>query len=312
MDKEKKFISAVVYVYNAEAQIYSLLNDLFKCLEQNFEHAEIICVNDHSTDNSVQEIKRGGWEFAGTVALSVVNMSSFHGLEIAMNAGVDLSIGDFVLEIDNTVQDYSMEEIINVYRKVLEGYDIVSASPDGKQKFTSTLFYQIYEKFSDNHVKMHTETFRILSRRAINRVGAMSKMVPYRKGLYVNCGLKIFNMQYHSLNVPNADNDQKVKKFRRELAVDALIMFTNAGYICAKTMTVAMMLLSFLMAVYTIIIYLKSDPVTGWTTTILFLAAAFCGLFAILTIIIKYLQILLNLTFKRGKYNFESVEKLTK
>ena len=51
-------------------------------------------------------------------------------------------------------------------------------------------------------------------------------------------------------------------------------------------------------------------PVEGWTTTILFLSVAFFGLFGILTIIIKYLQLLMDLVFKRKHYSFESVEKL--
>ena len=53
-------------------------------------------------------------------------------------------------------------------------------------------------------------------------------------------------------------------------------------------------------------------PVAGWTTTILFLSVVFFGLFAILTVIIKYLQIIVDLVFKRKHYSFESIEKLTK
>ena len=45
---------------------------------------------------------------------------------------------------------------------------------------------------------------------------------------------------------------------------------------------------------------------------ILFLSMAFFGLFGILTIIVKYLQLLISLNFKRKQYCFESIEKLTK
>lgn len=37
----------------------------------------------------------------------------------------------------------------------------------------------------------------------------------------------------------------------------------------------------------------------------------FFGLFGVLTIIIKYLQLLVDLVFKRKHYSFESIEKLT-
>ena len=311
MNKEKNFISAVIYVCNAESRIGEFLNQIIELLETHFEHSEIIFVNDFSTDNSVAEIKKAG-KNAETTMVSVLNMSYYHGVEIAMNAGVDLAIGDFVLEIDHTVQDYSMDEILRVYQKVLEGYDIVSASSDRKQRFTSSLFYWVYEKFSDHNMKMCSETFRVLSRRALNRVSSMSRTIPYRKGIYANCGLRTLNLQYPVTSAGTWEKeDRRMRKYRSNLAADTLLLFTNAGYFCSKLMTGLMMFLSLFMILYTVIVYAMAKPVAGWTTTILFLAVAFLGLFIILTIIIKYLQILLELSFRRTKYSFESIEKLT-
>ena len=73
-----------------------------------------------------------------------------------------------------------------------------------------------------------------------------------------------------------------------------------------------MMLISLFMLAYTVVIYFIGHPIEGWTTTVLFLAVAFLGLFGILTVIVKYLQIIVDLVFKRKQYNFESIEKLTK
>lgn len=44
----------------------------------------------------------------------------------------------------------------------------------------------------------------------------------------------------------------------------------------------------------------------------MFLSFSFFGLFGILTIVIKYLQIIVNLVFQRKRYTFNSIEKLTK
>ena len=77
-------------------------------------------------------------------------------------------------------------------------------------------------------------------------------------------------------------------------------------------MTAVMMLISLFMLAYTVVIYFIGHPIEGWTTTVLFLAVAFLGLFGILTVIVKYLQIIVDLVFKRKQYNFESIEKLTK
>lgn len=311
MIKEKNFLSAVIYVHNDEKYIADFVSRLAKLLSDNFEHSEMICVNDSSSDCSVEKIKAAEISVQN-VALSVLNMSFFHGTEVAMNAGVDLAIGDFVLEIDCAQQDYAMEEIMRTYRKVLTGFDIVSAYPDKKQRISSRLFYSVYERFSDEHLKMRSETFRILSRRAINRINSMSKTIPYRKGLYANCGLKTAQLCYQVVGTVSQETSKKIRKYRNRLALDSILLFTNAGYSFSKLMTATMMFASLFMIVYTLAVYILGQPVAGWTTTVLFLAVAFFGLFGILTIIIKYLQMLLDLTFKRAKYSFESIEKLTK
>lgn len=168
----------------------------------------------------------------------------------------------------------------------------------------------MFDQFSHLSYHMSTESFRILSRRVINRISSMNKSVPYRKAVYANCGLKTDNMVYQ-VNRKTEDWDREEKKYRRRLAVDTLILFTDVGYRFSVTMTVLMMILAIFVVGYTVVTYLFSTPVEGWTTTILFLSVAFFGLFGILTVIIKYLQLIIELVFKRKRYNFESIEKLT-
>ena len=113
INKEKNFISAVIYVHNAEKRIEKFLRTVLEVLEENFEHSEIICVNDNSQDNSVEVIKKVSQD-ATISSVSVLNMSYFHGLEMSMNAGMDLTIGDFVFEFDSTVLDFDKEEFMEV------------------------------------------------------------------------------------------------------------------------------------------------------------------------------------------------------
>lgn len=310
-NKEKSFASAIVYVHNAENRIENFLKMLIGVMEDNFEHSEIICVNDASDDNSLRKIKDTSVN-AGLTSVSVVNMSYFHGLELAMKAGLDMSIGDFVFEFDNTVLDFEPSIIMDIYRYSLNGYDIVSASPDCKKKFTSKIFYKVFNYYSNHSYKMSTESFRILSRRVINRISSMNKTIPYRKAVYANCGLKTFNITYSVNTGVDKEKDKKEKNYRVGLAVDSLILFTSVGYSFAKIMTIIMMLISVFMVIYSVVIYATANPVAGWTTTILFLSIAFFGLFGIMTVIIKYLQLIMELVLKRKHYSFESIEKLTK
>ena len=313
--KEKNFVSATVYLYNAAQATEQFGAMLVRTLEEKFEHSEIIFINDHSTDDSVEAVKRVS-SIAHTTSISLLNMSYFQGREAAMNAGLDLAIGDFVFEFDTVFVDYTPEDIMAVYDQALEGFDMVSASPDCKMRRTSRMFYQILERFSDTPYSMTSERFRILSRRVINRVMSMNNDIPYRKAVYSHCGLKTKNIVYTAAGGDRRGTGRQLghaeRRYRRNLGIDVLLLFTGLGYRFSIGMTVAMILVTVLMFLYSLTVYLFGNPVEGWTTTILFFSFAFFGLFGLLTIVIKYLQILVDLVFKRKRYSFESLEKLTR
>lgn len=309
--KEKSFVSAIVYIHNAENRISDFLDVIIQVLEDNFENSEIICVNDYSADNSLSIIKEKSRKVHNT-SVSLVNMSYFHGIELSMNAGIDISIGDFVFEFDNTHLDFNPDVIMQVYWRAMEGYDIVSASPDIKEKLSSRLFYRAFDRFANISYKMSTESFRILSRRMINRIGHMNKTVPYRKVAYAFSGLKTDRICYTCIHKhSNISFDHQERKMRRELAVNTMILFTDIGYRFSLSMSFIMLALTVFVIVYTIIAYIVSTPVEGWTSTILFLSISFFGVFGVMTMVIKYLQLILELIFKRQRYCFESIEKLT-
>lgn len=309
--KEKSFVSAVIYVHNAEARIEPFLNAVLPVLETNFEHFEIICVNDCSEDAGVDKLK-ALCKNSKLTGISVLNLSHFIGVEAAMSAGVDLSIGDFVFEFDSTIPDFDPEEIMRVYRKSLEGYDIVSAAPAHRARLSSRAFYRLFSHFGTLDNPMATERFRVLSRRAINRISSVNKTVLYRKAAYANCGLKTERLEYSCLPVAFEEKpDSRERKYRWELATNSLILLTSIGYRFSMMITVFMMLIAVFMVCYSVITYLSANPVTGWTTQILFLSVSFSGLFGILTVLIKYLQLLVDLSFKRERYSFESIEKIS-
>lgn len=307
INKEKNFISAVVYVRNQEHSIFDFLMSINEKLCDSFEKFEIICVNDSSTDNSTKEIKR----YADSVksgVISIINMSFYQGLELSMNAGVDLSIGDFVYEFDSSVLSYPVELIMEVYKRSLQGYDIVSAAPLQSQN-TSKIFYSIFNKVSNTQYILRTESFRIISRRGINRVHSMSRIIPYRKAVYANCGLKTDVIEYNNIGTLEV-KDKIVFNKQKETALDAMILYTDVAWRFSLVFSLIMMGITMLIAIYTVGIYIGGRPVAGWTTTMLFLAFAFVGLFMILAIAIKYMSLILKLNFSTQKYVMESIEKI--
>lgn len=310
-NKEKNFISAVIYLHNKKKYIGKFIKEIASILDSNFEKYEIICVNDCSDDNSINEVKNVSGSVNGS--LSFINMSYYQGIELAMNAGVDLAIGDFVFEFDNVFIDYQLDTIMRAYYRSLEGYDIVSAAPNKIKYNSSKLFYTVFNKFSNTTYKIRTESFRILSRRAINRVHSMSNSIPYRKAIYANCGLKTDTLIYDNSRFDLQKQSQQLKENRKDMAINSIILFTDVAYRLAITLACIMMAVTIGVALYTVIVFLgNSKPVEGWTTTMLFLSFAFLGVFAISAIIIKYLTIIMGLVFNKQKYVIESIEKVNK
>ncbi len=226
-----------------------------------------------------------------------------------MIAGVDFASGDFVFEFDRMIAGYDNELIMNVYHRCISGCDIVGASSDTKQSTTSRIFYSLFNKNSKSQYKIQTESFRILSRRAINRINQMSLTIPYRKAVYANCGLRYDNIIYEE-KVPALPAPPVKSTYRKSLAFDSIIIFTNVAYKVSLAFTMLMMCLTIFFAVYTLVIFLYSKPVEGWTTTMILLTVGFFGIFGVLSIVIKYLSVIVNLIFKKTKYVIGSIEKL--
>ena len=306
-NKEKNFISAIVYLHNNESEIKDFISKLDGSLADIFDKYEIICVNDACTDKTVNIINSYSKENSSAV-VSIINMSYFQGLEKSMNAGIDLAIGDFVYEFDYVCSDYDFNLISEIYYDSLKGFDIVRVVNKKQQRGISKLYYKVFNRYSETQYNIESEQFRILSRRAINRVKSISKIVSYRKAIYANCGLKMDTIYYEG-NVRKHNHNFKNNK---DIAMDSLVLFTNAAYKISMFLSVLFIIFTFIIGIYTITIFIAGKPVAGYTSTMLLLSVAFFGLFLVLSIIIKYLQVIIELIFKKQNYLIESIDKISK
>ncbi len=310
---EKKFISLVVYLHDAAPYLKYFLDTVLPIFEKNFQQYEVVCVDDASVDGTTQVLREYVESRQVKVMVSVVHMSFFQGLESAMNAGRDIAIGDFVYEFDDIFVDYEPEVILEVYRKLIEGSDIVAASSRGKMRTTSRIFYALYNKTSRGNGRIGPETFRIVSRRAINRIKSIGQYIPYRKAVYMNCGLKTATISYESCDVDVRIKNKTVSSERTALAFDSFIYFTNVLERISAIICGVFLVLTVGMGFYLVGDFFNGDkPVEGWLSTMGFLALGFFGVFALLTIILKYLSVLLNLIFRQQRYLVSDIEKVVK
>ena len=301
-NKEKNFISAVVYLHNDGPRAVQFFRLLDEQLRAHFEQYELVAVDDACTDDTVDQLR--AWAEGLDKPRTFLHMSLFQRLEPCMNAGLDAAIGDYVYEFDTTDAPYPAEMIFAAYQAALSGSDIVSVCPD-KTSGSSRLFYRVFNANSRSAYALRTDAFRLVTRRAINRVHASSEHLPYRKAAYAASGLKMTDLTFSGRIV-----DKGAGRFA--LAADSLALYTDAGFKVSVGIALAMLVLALAELVYTVAVYATGHPVAGWTTTMLVLTIGFAGVFAVLAIAVKYLSLLVDLVFKKQKYLIESVEKIQK
>lgn len=310
--REKKFVSLVVYLHNVQNEVLSFFDKVVPALAQKFEQFEIVCVDDGCNDGTIGVLKEYLENNQLSVMVNIVHMSFFHGLESSMNAGRDLAIGDFIYEFDSVNIDYPLDTLWKAYEKVLEGNDIVGVGSKGHVSLSSRLFYGVYNRTSKSRGEIGPETFRILSRRAVNRVKSIGQYIPYRKAMYANCGLRTSKIVYVSSGKSKKDSNKNTGE-RAALALDSFVYFTNALERLSAIICVVFLAISVGMGIYIIKDFISGvSVVEGWLSTMGFLSIGFFGVFALLTIILKYLSVMLNLIFKQQRYLIADIEKVVK
>lgn len=301
-NKEKNFISAVVYLHDDGAQAVRFFEALRAELDAHFEQYELVAVDDACTGSTVPALRE--WAREMEKPLTILHLSLHQGRETAMNAGLDAAIGDYVYEFDSTQTPYPMELVFEAYRAAMKGSDIVSVCPK-ETAGSSRMFYRVFNANSNSAYRLRTDAFRLVSRRAVNRVHASSTTLPYRKAAYAASGLRTADLTFDGRVTDDSSG-------RFELAMDSLALYTDAGYRLSAGIAIVMMFLALAELAYTLIIFCTGHPIEGWTTMMFVLTLGLSGLFAVLTIIIKYLSLLVDLVFKKQNYLIESIEKIQK
>lgn len=312
MKKEPKFVSVVAYVRNDEDLIAPFLSHTMNYVSSLFEKCELILVNDDSTDGSIGAIHKFYDDAPPAYMVSIVKLGKVQGLEAAMNIGRDMAIGDYVYEFDDLHTDYAVDVIEQAYRRCLDGNDIVSVSGNYKMRFSSKLYYSIYNRFSRSQYPIGQETARLLSRRAINRIKSVGNSVPYRKAVYMNCGLKADRIVFDVAKSARNNHRMSSNDERMNLAINSFIYFTDVMEKLSLGACVAFILIALAVIVYAIwSLFMDNHLASGWVSLMGFISIGFIGIFGIMTIVLRYLGVLIDLSYRQQHHLIEDIEKIS-
>ncbi len=115
-------LSIVVPIYNEEESLPFLVNQLLEVLKPMEETFELVLVNDGSSDDSAEVIRKLSFEIPELVG---VLLRKNYGQTAAMAAGFDISSGDIVVTLDGDLQN-DPADIPLLVNKIRDGFDLVS------------------------------------------------------------------------------------------------------------------------------------------------------------------------------------------
>lgn len=124
-------ISVVLPVYNEEKNIPQLYTELKKVLDKIDGEYEIICVDDHSKDESLKILKKIAIEDKN---VKVASFKWNSGQTAAMSAGIKFASGDIIIPMDSDLQN-DPNDIPKFLSKLNEGYDVVSGWRKNRKDF---------------------------------------------------------------------------------------------------------------------------------------------------------------------------------
>jgi dolichol-phosphate mannosyltransferase len=263
-------LSIIVPLYKCSGSIVPLTELLIKSISSITVDFEIIYVNDASPQNDweiVNELSKNEKRIKG------LNFSRNFGQHYAITAGLDFSKGEWVIVMDGDLQDQP-EEIIRLYNKAHEGYEIVLAQRKDRKdsfikKISSKAFYSVFSYLTDTRQDHTIGNFGIYHRKVVNAILGMKDHIRYFPTMSQWVGFrKAFLEVKHSKRETGKSSYSFNKLFH--LAFNNIIAFSDKPLRLTIKFGLIISLGSLLFGFYYMIKYFKGEiAIMGFTSLIL-------------------------------------------
>ena len=296
---EQNYISVIIVVNDEKKNIIEKINKINDILKNNFKNSEILIVDNTSKKISFESLKNL------KINHTIIKLPIKHGNQSALNAGIAMAIGDYIVEIEDISFDIDYNQIVDLYKKSQEGNDFVFLTPK-QSKWSSKIFYKILNKSFKNmfEADISSSVMTLSSRRGQNKIAEVGRRIINRNVAYVLSGLKCASII----------TDIKYKNKRSfssnlMLMFDTLIYYTDVVMLFSQQLSFIFFILFGLGAVYSVVQKLFFDIVKGWASIFTLTSLGFFGMFFILSIMIRYLHHILRNSLNSKDYIFGSIEK---
>ena len=302
-------LSIVIPVYKSAGSLDELAHRLTASLIEITENYEILLVDDGSPDQSWEIIQKIQIQYP---KITAIKLSRNFGQHSAMKAAIDLSSGDWVVIMDCDLQDRP-EEIIKLYLKAMEGYDVVLGQRSNRQdsfikKIQSQFFYLILNYLTDLNFNSSTSNFGIYNKKVIDALKKMPEKLPWYPGMILWIGFKRATVEVlHSFR-KTGESSYNLRKLIH-LGMNIIFSSTNKPLIITIKIGFFISFVSFTFGVLIGIrkIFGSSVPPLGWTSLIISIWFLFGLIILNMGILGLYISRIFNEAVSRPVYIIDEI-----
>ena len=281
------FVSVVVPLTNAGQKVTPFVRELSSVMQASFRTYEIVLIDNHSVDDTVAQIK--------ALQMTTPNLQLFilnrrNDFEVAMMAGLDNSIGDFVITLNHETDP--AELIPQFFELALNGNAFVCGI------FREQLRRRVYCWANRQYGRILRATtgisppagmsdYRLYSREVLGFVNRDADRQVLLKILPFLATTKISTIEYSSIQPASSIRRRMTISFLSSITI--LLASSSAPLRLLTGMALTVSTLSLLYAGYVIAVaILKHNVVEGWVSLALPMAVMFFFVSTILGVLAEY------------------------
>lgn len=296
------FVSVILPVRNAADYIEQVLLAVERQLRPAFHHFEIVVVDDASADATVTIVEALRQRIENVQLYALTRPS---GLDIALVAGLDNSIGDFVFTLNP--QTDPVELIPALWRRSQgDGHEVVCGVRSdrlagGIRSWANRTFYRVFEAATGLRVPLGISDLRLYSRRVVNYITQNNDRHLLLKVLPLFVSPRVGTVGY----TPVRRGRERERSMTTALLSGITILLSSSVRPLRLLTLMSLMAssLSLAFAIYVLAVaLLKEDVVEGWISLALPMAVMFFFVSTILGMLSEYIYMVAQQSGNRPVY----------
>lgn len=303
--------SVVVPVYNSEkslAELYERVAAVFEKMNTSFE---VIFINDYSRDSSYAVLRDIHKAHPGTT--TVIDLLRNYGQHNALMCGFNYARGEYIITIDDDLQN-PPEEIVGMYEKLeAEKFDVVFGIPKVKQhksykNLGSLMVRKLNRKIFNMKDKLRFSSFRIIRKEIVNEIKTIRTPYPYISGMLLTITTAVGNYEVEHRTRQYGSSNYGIRKLVK-LALNLLINYSSIPLRSIGVFGFSISLLSFFIGLGFVIkeLFVGKAP-EGWTTIVVLVSFYNALLLLFFSILGEYIFRILQESSKVSQYAIRNIQ----